>query len=162
MKTRYSAKTGAFYPLDIHYPSGLPADIIEVPLDHYEAAMAARAAGNAIAFVGGKLIVTPPPPIPFEVQAEPFMAEVRTTREAILNRLAGMGMAALVDGDTSMAEAITQARRQLLDITEAPEVQAAISSENMPALEDAVKVRYKAIAAGVPLEVRNAFNKVSL
>jgi hypothetical protein len=162
MKTRYSEKTGTFYPLDIHYSSGLPADIIEVPQADYEAAMAARAAGYAIAFVSGKLIVTPPPPVPFEVQAAPFMAEVRTTREAILNRLAGMGMAALVDGDTSMAEAITQARRQLLDITEASEVLTAIAAENMAALESAVKVRYKAIAAGVPLEVRDAFNKVSL
>lgn len=159
---RYSPSTGAFYPLDIDYGKGLPADVIEVSLADHAAALAAREVGASIKFADGHLVITPRPPIPFANLAAPFLAEVRTTREAILNRLAGIGLAALVDGETGIAEAIAQARRQLLDITEAPEVLAAIGAENMAALEDAVKVRYKAIAAGVPLEVRNAFNKVSL
>jgi hypothetical protein len=162
MKTRYSPSTGTSYPLDIDYGTNLPADVIEVLQADYEAAMLARSAGNSIAFPKGKLVITPPAPVPFATLSAPFLAEVRTTREAILNRLAGIGLAALVDGDSGVAEAIAQARRQLLDITEAPEVLAAIGAENKDALEEAVKVRYKAIAAGVPLEVRNAFNKVSL
>lgn len=162
MKTRYSPSTGTSYPLDIDYGKNLPADVIEVLQADYEAAMLARSAGNTIAFLKGKLVITPPAPVPFATLSAPFLAEVRTTREAILNRLAGIGLAALVDGDSGVAEAIAQARRQLLDITEAPDVLAAIGAENMGALEDAVKARYKVIAAGVPLEVRNAFNKVSL
>jgi len=162
MKTRFSPSTGTSYPLDIKYGECMPADVIEVLQADYEAAMLARSAGNTIAFVNGQLVITPPMPLAFATLSAPFLAEVRTTREAILNRLAGIGLAALVDGDSEVAEAIAQARRQLLDITEAPEVLTAIGAENMAALENAVKVRYKAIAAGVPVEVRNAFNKVSL
>lgn len=158
---RYSPTTGAFYPLDIDYGKALPADVIKVSQADHQAAMAAREIGDGIKFVDGHLVITSRPPIPFADLAGPFLAEVRTTREAILNRLAGIGLAALVDGESGVAEAIAQARRQLLDITEAPEVLTAIGAENMAALENAVKVRYKAIAAGVPLEVRNAFNKVS-
>lgn len=162
MKTRFSPSTGTSYPFGIDYGANLPADVIEVRQDDYDTAVLARAAGNSIAFPKGKLVITPAAPIAFAARSAPFLAEVRTTREAILNRLAGIGLAALVDGDTGTAEAIAQARRQLLDITEAPEVLAAIAAENLDYLEEAVKLRYKTIAAGVPLEVRNAFNKVSL
>jgi hypothetical protein len=147
MKKFYSPTTKGFYPEDMrsqYEAAGTwPADAFEVN-EEQEAALRA------------------PQPILFNEAAALFLADVRATREAILNRLAGIGLAALVDGDSGVAEAIAQARRQLLDITEAPEVLTAIEAENLDALEEAVKARYKAIAAGVPLEVRNAFNKVSL
>jgi len=143
----YSPTTKGFYPADMRHV--------------YEAAGTWPADAEAITAEREAELRAVPAPT-FASLAATFLAGVRTTREAILNRLAGIGLAALVDGDTGMAEAIAQARRQLLDITEAPEVLAAIDAENMVDLEDAVKARYKAIAAGVPLEVRNAFNKVSL
>lgn len=160
MNTRFSPSTGTSYPLDIDYPNGLPDDLIEVPLTEYEAAMVARAAGNAIDFVGGQLVITPPLPVPFAAQSAPFMAEVRKTRELILGRLPGMWMAAQAAGNTSTSKTIIDARKALLDITTHPDVVAAIEAENFAGLRAAIKNRYKAIVAAVPAEVRTAFNMV--
>lgn len=160
MHYKFSPTTGCFYPSDVPYVE-VPADAFNVMEKDFRNAMG-RPDGHTFKFVGRQLVITPPAPVPFSALATGFLTGVRNTRESILNRLAGIGLAALVDGDSGVAEAIAQARRQLLDITEAPDVLAAIGAENMVALEDAVKARYKVIAAGVPLEVRNAFNKVSL
>lgn len=64
MTTRYSATTGSFYPFDIDYGANLPADVIEVQREDYDAAMS-RPAGTTFAFTKkGKLsIVTLPPPV---------------------------------------------------------------------------------------------------
>lgn len=159
-KTRYSPSTGTSYPLDIDYPNGLPADVVEVLLVDYEAAMAARAGGSTVALVDGHLIITPPLPVPFAQQAAPFMAEVRATREAILNRLAGIGMAALVSGDVEAADAVLVARQALLDITKHPAVLAAEAAEDFNSLRAAVKAEYKAITAAAPADMRSAFNMV--
>ena len=160
MHYKFSPSAGCFYPSDVPY-ADIPADAFNVTDKDFADAMG-RPDGHTFTFINRQLVITPPAPVPFAASASGFLSEVRSTREAILNRLAGIGMAALVDGESGIAAAIAQARRELLEITEAPEVLAAIGAENMPALEDAVKARYKAIAAGVPLEVRNAFNKVSL
>lgn len=162
LKTRYSPSIGSFYPPDIDYPNGLPDDLIEVPLAEYEAALVARAAGNGIGFVDGQLVITPPEPIAFKVLADPFMVEVRATRELILNRLPGMWMAAQSAGNASTSKAIIDARQALLDITTHPDVVAAIEAENYEGLRAAVKARYKAIVASVPVAVRTAFNAAGM
>ncbi len=160
MKTRYSASSGCFYPYDVDYGANLPPDVIEVQQSDYEAAMA-RPIGHTFAFVKGRLVIAAPASTPFSELSAPYLAEVRATRELILNRLAGIGMAAVIAGDSGTAGAIAQIRQQLLDITQAPPVTAAMESEDLPALEEAVKLRYKEIAAAVPLSVRTAFNQVS-
>lgn len=157
MNTRYSESTGNFYPYDIDYGDSLPADVIEVRQADYEAALAARAAGNAIGFVDGQLVITPPPPVPFADQAAPFLAEVRTTREAILNRLAGIGLAALIAADTQTAAAVFESRQALLDITKQPDV---VGATTMDDLKAAVLAAYRAITSTAPDTVRSAFNMV--
>lgn len=157
MDTRYSPGTRAFYPHDIDYGSNLPGDLIDVSQADYEAAMAARAAGNDVDFVNGKLVITPPAPVPFAEESAPFMAEVRATRELILNRLPGMWMAAQAAGDAATSSVIVNARQALLDITKRPEVLGATTMEELRA---AVKAAYKSITAGVPESVRSAFNRV--
>jgi hypothetical protein len=156
MNTRYSRSTGAFYPMDIDYGDNLPPDVIEVPLSDYESAMA-RPAGHTFAFVDGHLVINAPPPVQFAEQAAPYMASVRITREAILNRLAGIGMAALIDGDGATCDCIVNARQALLDITKLPDV---VAANDLEELKEAVKAAYKAIAAGVPAPIRSAFNMV--
>ena len=100
-------------------------------------------------------------PVSFQDQAVRLMADVRTTREAILNRLAGFGMAALVDDATATADAIAKARRALLDITEAPEVVQAMDAESISALHDAIANRYKNIEETLPADIRMAFLQVT-
>ncbi|WP_431477843.1 hypothetical protein [Massilia eburnea] len=160
MKIRFSPSTGAFYPLDIDYGDKLPIDVIEVLQEDYDAAMA-RPVGHSFAFVNGKLVITAPSPLPFADAASAYMTEVRETREAILNRLAGIGMAAVIAGDMSSANAIALARQSLLDLPSCPLVSSAMNTKSLAKLEEAVKVRYKEIVAAVPLAVRTAFNQVS-
>lgn len=163
---KFSPSTKSFYNAlmieNYINAEALPEDAVDVSPGDEQAIRSALARGDAVAMgVNAAWILTPAPPVPFEVQVAPFLAEVRSTREFILNRLAGIGMAAVIDGDTATAGAIAQIRKQLLDITEFPSVLAAMAAENLIALEEAVKLRYKDIAAGVPLAVRTAFNQVS-
>lgn len=160
MKTRYSPTTGTFYPLDIDYGDKLPADVIEVAQEDFDAAMS-RPAGHSFSFVKGSLVITAPAPIPFADLAVSYMAEVRATRELILNRLAGIGMAAVIAGDAGTASSIAQIRQQLLDITQVQPVEAAMVAQDLAALEQAVKARYKEIAGAAPVAIRTAFNQVS-
>jgi hypothetical protein len=159
--TRYSPSMGTFYPHDMNYGSNLPADVIEVALTDYETAMS-LAPGYSFAFPDGNLAISAPVPVPFSITAAPFMADVRTTREAILNRLTGIWLAAMASGETDTTKAIAAARLQLLDITSTPQVLAAQLAEDLDALKAAVVAAYKTIVAGVPVEVRNAFDKGSL
>lgn len=78
MKTRYSKTTGAFYPFDIDYPN-LPADVIEMPIEAYHAAMA-RPAGHSFDFIDGELVITAPVP--------PSLAELKVSALTSLNQQA--------------------------------------------------------------------------
>lgn len=156
---RYSKSTGTFYPYDTAYPNGLPADIMDVPIEDFHAAMA-REPGHTFDFVGGTLVISPPAPEPFAPQKDAFLAQVRATRELILNRLPGMWMAAQAAGDDATSTAIVIARQALLDITQHPDVLAAEAAENLAALRAAVKAEYKAIATAAPEALRSAFNMV--
>lgn len=75
MKTRYSKITGAFYPLDIDYGANLPADVIDVPMEAFAAAMA-RPAGYTFAFVDGQLILSAPPSLTLEQVKAAKLAEL--------------------------------------------------------------------------------------
>lgn len=75
----------------------------------------------------------------FTAEIEAAKAQVRVVREAMLNRLAGIALAASLSGDTATTAAYIVARQDLLDIT-----------ENLPAkLPEVVAeigARYNAIA----------------
>lgn len=58
---RFSKTTGCFYPDDIQYPNP-PADLITVTVEEYNVAMA-RAAGDSLDVVKGKLVIIPAPVI---------------------------------------------------------------------------------------------------
>lgn len=89
-----------------------------------------------------------------------YLVEVRDMRERLLNRLAGIGAAAIVSGDTDTQKAFVQARQRLLDITKIPDALAAYQACDLFALEAAVKKEYAAIVADVPPSLKNAFYEV--
>lgn len=152
MKIRYAKSTGNFYPYTQHYAT-LPADIIDVDYADFERAMA-RQPGQTFSFKRGKLVITDAPSIPFTSLAAHYMDKVRLARDAVLNRLAGIGFAALASGDAATVQAISTARADLLDITTCQLVSAA---EDMPALQAAVEHEYSRIASTLPDEARRAF-----
>ncbi|OEZ70033.1 hypothetical protein JAB5_41030 [Janthinobacterium sp. HH103] len=155
MPVRYSPSTGFFYPVNITYQD-IPSDVFEVSEADHLAAHAARASGGSFKFVKGTLRTTPPPAMPYARVSAAYLDSVRARRDAILNRLAGIGFAAMADGDADTVRAITAARACLLDITICPTVAAA---QDMAALQAAVNAEFARIAATLSDEARRAFDE---
>lgn len=153
MTIHYSYSTGNFYPQHIEYPH-LPDDLIEVDDKDYAAAMG-RPAGHSFQFENGRLVITAPTPTPLLVQCDTFLVGVRKTRDGILNRLAGIGFAAVASGDTDTVQTIITARTCLLDITICPSVTAA---RDLDELQAAVSAEFQRIADTLPQEARRAFD----
>lgn len=90
-----------------------------------------------------------PKPSNSEVIAS-IVAEIRKVREGILNRLAGIALAAQLEGDTATAEAYLVVRAGLLDIT-----------KNLPSdpadLQQDVQMRYAALVAQCTPQMVGAF-----
>lgn len=59
------------------------------------------------------------------------LSQVRELREMVLNRLAGIGFAALAANDTDTVERVLAARTALLGITTAPQVQGACDEASL-------------------------------
>lgn len=154
MPVRYSPSTGFFYPTSIEYQD-IPSDVFEVSEADHLAAHTARASGGSFKFVKGTLRITPPAPLRYGQVCTVYLNTVRARREGILNRLAGIGFAAMASGDTTTAQAIATARTCLLDITICPTVAAA---QDMDALQAAVSAEFQRIADALPQEARRAFD----
>ncbi|MDN2669789.1 hypothetical protein OX459_00115 [Janthinobacterium sp. SUN026] len=155
----FSSATRGFYPeqmrADYDAAGTWPDDAVEVsPEDETRLRDAIAASASIRMTAGGKWKITAPPPPPFSMLAAPYLASVRQTRDAILNRLAGIGFAAVADGDADTVQAIAAARAWLLDITICPTVAAA---QDIETLQAAVSAEYARIAATLSDEARRAF-----
>ena len=160
MNKVFSITTCAFYAIDMradYEAAGTwPADAIDVSSNDEDKLRAAVSAGAGIKrLASGSWKITAPPPLPFAVLAAPYLAGVRQTRDAILNRLAGIGFAAMANGDADTVRAITVARTCLLDITICPTV---ATAQDMETLQVAVSAEYARIADALPQEARRAFD----
>lgn len=70
---KFSKSTGCFYPDDIEY-AAVPSDLIEVPQEDFDAAMA-RSPGDTLDVVNGRVVVVPKPaPAAAEVKASKWEA----------------------------------------------------------------------------------------
>lgn len=154
MPVRYSPSTGFFYPVNIQYQD-IPSDVFEVSEADHLAAHTARASGGLFKFVKGKLRIMPAPAIPYGQVCAVYLDTVRARRDGILNRLAGIGFAAMASGDAATAQAVATARTCLLDITTCPTVAAA---QDIEALQAAVSAEFQRIADALPDEARRAFD----
>lgn len=56
---KFSKSTGCFYPDDIEY-TAIPSDLIDIPQEDFDAAMA-RSPGDALDVVNGRVVVVPKP-----------------------------------------------------------------------------------------------------
>lgn len=102
----------------------------------------------------------PPPPVPpvfFDELRKLEFAKFRADREQFLNRLAGIGLAAQFNGQTTVLTSVCAVRVGLLDLTTDPAV---LAATDLHGLRLAMKARYAAILADVPAEVLNAFKQV--
>lgn len=86
-----------------------------------------------------------------------YLADVRSLRERLLNRISGIATAALALSDQDTIDAFVAARQRLLDITKVP---AALAATNRAQLETAIKAEYVAIVQSVPASLIAAFDQV--
>jgi hypothetical protein len=143
MKIFYSDSTRGFYP--------------EVMRDAYEAAGTWPADARAVTDDEEKSLRAPLP-VSYETQKAAYLDTVRTTREAILNRLAGIGLAAMMSSDSALGAAVQLARKSLLNITDEPRV---VAAKDMNALKVAVLTAYREIIYSVPPDLKKTFDGVN-
>ncbi|PHV13719.1 hypothetical protein CSQ90_27120 [Janthinobacterium sp. BJB303] len=155
----FSVATGGFYASELradYAAAGTwPADAVEVDAATEVKLRAAICRGDTIARVDATFTIIPASALPFAPTAAAYLDTVRSIREQVLNRLAGIGMAALLAADTKTAQAAAAARQALLDITIVPAVLAATDLEGMVI---AMRAAYAAIIAAAPLVIREAFD----
>ncbi|PJC99207.1 hypothetical protein GQ37_008265 [Janthinobacterium sp. BJB1] len=164
MSIFFSVATGGFYASELREDYDVagtwPADAVEIDEAVTEGDLrAAICRGDAIMLIDGKWTFTPAPAPPFAPIATAYLDSVRVIREQVLNRLAGIGMAALLAADTMTAQAVASARQALLDITVVPDV---LGATDLDSLKAAVKSAYAAIIAAAPPVIREAFDPAAI
>lgn len=153
----YSATTGGFYDREIH-GDNIPADAVEITAEEHVTLLNGQSSGKRIvADENGFPVLAAPPAIPFD--PVPLLEKVRQAREVVLNRLSGIGMAAIIANDATTVQAVLSVRQGLLDITKVatPEV-----SGSYDTLRAAFMESYAAIVDSAPANVKNAFAEFSL
>ncbi|WP_205602254.1 hypothetical protein [Janthinobacterium agaricidamnosum] len=159
MNKSFSIITGGFYANELRstYENAgtWPDDAVEVDIATEGALRAAICRGDTISYSNVKFTFTAAPALPFAPIAVAYLDSVRVIREQVLNRLAGIGMAALLAADTFMAQEAATARQALLDITIAPAV---LAATDLDGLEKAMRDAYVAIIAAAPPVIREAFD----
>ncbi|MDZ5633924.1 hypothetical protein [Janthinobacterium sp. GMG1] len=160
----YSMKSRGFYPESMRSAydaaGSWPDDAVQIPANEFANMQAAVAEGAAVQIDSdGHFIVMVRPPTPYSQLAAAFLDSVRLVREAVLNRLAGIGFAAMITGDTDVVGGVIKARQALLDITAAPAV---VAASDIAALTAAVQVEYQAIISAAMPIIRDAFDPSAL
>lgn len=132
-----------------------PEDAKEYPPEVFEMTVSNRPI-NKIMVPGadGAPILTDPDPLPLSAIKSNFFEKVRTARETVLNRLAGIGLAAQISNDAVTVAKVITTRMALLNITSASEVNAATDEAE---LKSALLSEYQAIIAEAGEDLKNSF-----
>ena len=152
----FSKSTKGFYHPEIHGDK-MPADVVELTQEQYQALIDGQSAGKTIECGDDGKPFLKDPVIHVATKAENLaraQEKLRALREPMLNTVVGIGTAAVVSGDTALAEESVVVRQKLLDVTKTPALLAAETYEEM---EDAGLAAYKAIAAAASTALRSAF-----
>jgi len=147
---RYSKSTGGFYDAEIHGAS-IPSDSVEISNEEYDALLTGQSNGMAISSdADGYPCLAERPGVDPQIVVAQKLNQIRIAREVILNRLAGIALAANLGGDTATAQAYLAVRTGLLNIT-----------KDLPAdIETAISSRYDALRAQCTPQMVSAFAQV--
>lgn len=136
----------------------IPMDAVEITAETHAALLRGEASGKMIAADAlGMPVLQTRPAVPFAALKAAALDSFRADREKMLNRLAGIGMAAQVGGDAPLALAITAFRQGLLDLPSHPSIAGATDVDG---LKLALKTRYAALLAATPAAAKLAFKGV--
>lgn len=151
-KVFFSKAEGGFYSDEIH-GDDIPGDAVEITEEQHRYLINGQSQGKTI--VGDKN------GFPFLEDAtsatwspEPTIARVRDAREVVLNRLAGIAVAAMAASKPDEVSACLAARDGLLGITSVTDVKSATDEQSLVA---ALESAYAAIIASAPESVIAAF-----
>lgn len=148
----YSQSTHGFYSPAVN-GDAMPDDVVEIDDQAYRNLMDGQSSGMSISsgVDGRPLLIAPHQP-----DAQAVLAvkknKLRAVREDILNRLAGIALAAQLTGDTATTSAYITVRQGLLDIT-----------ENLPAdetIDGVVMYRYAGLVGSCTQQMITAFAQV--
>lgn len=163
MTTFFSITSRGFYPDEMRAEYDVagtwPGDAVAVDTQTESALRTAIETGSTISVEDGSWTIIPPPLPSFESLASPYLDSVRKIRDGVLNRLAGIGFAAMVASDMVTVNCVLQARSGLLDITSAPPV---VAAKDMDELSAAVHAVYLGILNAAPQNIRDAFDPGAL
>jgi hypothetical protein len=96
--------------------------------------------------------------IPYTDIFNTYIDYVRTVREVLLNRLAGIGLAALMKNDTATMQAISDCRTSLLNITKLESVLAATSLND---LKIVIEAAYADIISASPANIKKIYQGIN-
>jgi hypothetical protein len=143
--------------------SPLEPGVYITPTASTDIAPPALAAGESLHWTGSawQVIAAVVPVLPiaptFASLKDAEFASFRTQREAFLNRLAGIGMAAQVNAQADVAANCVLVRQGLLDLTSAPAV---VAATDIAGLKLAMKNTYNTVKASAIGAVLQAYAKV--
>lgn len=139
----------------------IPTDAVEIPDELRRALLIAESAGATITFDEVSQLPVARVILPSLIaMRDSVFTEARAFREVVLNRLAGIGMRALVANDTVSALASSDLQQKLLDITKHPAVLAVTAEQGADVLRQTILGIYRSYALAAPLNIRAAFNEV--
>jgi hypothetical protein len=148
----YAKSTGGFYDSSIH--TCMPADVVEISKDFYDALFAGQSKGKRItADAKGFPALTDPPAQSITDIKAIELEKVRALRATFFPTLAGLQSEALARGNTADALAIATVQQQCRDITKIE-----LSAFSTQAQVDAAfTAAWTAIVSAAPSTVRLAF-----
>ncbi|WP_426073631.1 hypothetical protein [Janthinobacterium sp. DSP2-3-3] len=164
MTVFYSNNARGFFPAAMRaaYESAgtWPDDGIEVSTEDEALLRDALSSGAIIQEkFEGEWKITSRPAAPFGELAAPYLTKLRQVRDDILNRLAGIGFAAMAANDAATVQHVLEVRQALLDITVAPAILAATDLDGLTA---AMKAAYASIIATAAPIIREAFDPAAI
>lgn len=149
----YSPGTRGFYgPDDV-----LPADAIETTDLVASQVLDAQRQGTPLEVDANGVPIVISAALNLQGMRNTVFPEARALRETILNRLTGIGLAALASGDTTTLTAVATLRLQLLNLTSDPAVLAVTVAQGPEVLRQTILSLYKARAAATPANIRSVF-----
>lgn len=157
----YSKTTRGFYDSDFS-GDGIPDDAVEIPPALRWELLSAQSTGAVIGFDDSTQlpVVTTPPLLTVDGMRDVVFTEARAFREVVLNRLTGIGVRAMVAGDSATAATASDLQQKLLDITKHPAVLAVTAEQGADVLRQTILGIYRSYALAVPANIRAAFNEV--
>jgi hypothetical protein len=87
-----------------------------------------------------------------------YLNSIRVMREVLLNRLAGIGLAALMKNDTATVQAISYCRTSLLNITK---LEAVLTATDLNDLKIVIEAAYADIISASPANIKKIYQGIN-